>query len=391
MAGWPDRHRMTLVGLISLAVAMGIGRFAFTPLLPLMVTDGRLGIADGGVLASVHFAGYLMGALVAARLPVAPRPALKASLIGICAATLGMGLIDNLPAWMILRWLAGVLSAFVLVLVSSYHVRSLDAAGETRAQGWIFSGVGAGIAAAGLGTLAIMAGGWGSSAGWIGFGLASLVLVLAVLPGMGSELAPAGGKSGHRDGARGPLQWRLIVPYAATGLGYIIPATYLPVMAREIIQSPLVFGWAWPIFGVAALISTVISSRLQARFSNRRIWIASQLVMALGMLLPAVYPHIASVMITGLAVGGTFMIITMMGMKEAHRLAPPPDATRQIAAMTAAFASGQILGPVVAGYLYASTGALSAPLALTSLVLIATVAPLFWRPQAPGSGEVTQR
>ena len=69
----PERDptcRIVLVGLAGLAVAVGIGRFAFTPLLPMMLADGIIAIPGGGLLATVHFVGYLMGALTAARVPV---------------------------------------------------------------------------------------------------------------------------------------------------------------------------------------------------------------------------------------------------------------------------------------------------------------------------------
>lgn len=59
--------RVVLVGFRSLALAMGVGRFAFTPILPMMRADGLLSITDGGYLASVHFLGYWLGAVSAAR------------------------------------------------------------------------------------------------------------------------------------------------------------------------------------------------------------------------------------------------------------------------------------------------------------------------------------
>ncbi|MCK5364104.1 MAG: YbfB/YjiJ family MFS transporter, partial [Gammaproteobacteria bacterium] len=84
--------RITLIGLVALALAMGIGRFAFTPMLPLMQDDGLLGVSSGGLLASGHFLGYLMGAMSAARVRLAPRSMLQLSLLLIGISTLGMGL-----------------------------------------------------------------------------------------------------------------------------------------------------------------------------------------------------------------------------------------------------------------------------------------------------------
>ena len=156
------------------------------------------------------------------------------------------------------------------------------------------------------------------------------------------------------------------------GLGYIIPATYLPVMAREIVQSPLIFGWSWPVFGAAAFVSTLLAARFQKRYSNRQIWAASQVVMAMGLLLPVIHPHIFTIITAGLCVGGTFMIITMTGMKEAHRVAPPEDVMRHIAVMTAAFATGQMIGPVFASSVYDLTQSFSVSLIIASAILVIT-------------------
>jgi predicted MFS family arabinose efflux permease len=160
------------------------------------------------------------------------------------------------------------------------------------------------------------------------------------------------------------------------GLGYIIPATYLPVMAREIISSPLIFGWTWPIFGAAAFLSTLIAARFHQRYSNRQIWAACQVVMAVGLLLPVVYSHILTIIIAGLCVGSTFMVITMTGMQEAHRIAPKEEVMRHIAVMTAVFATGQMLGPVFASSLYGLTESFSLTLVITSALLLVTAATL---------------
>ena len=158
--------RTALVGLIALAIAMGIGRFAFTPLLPMMRDDGLVSIGGGGLLASVHFLGYLAGALSAAGLPASPRVLMRTCLIAIAVATAGMGLTDQFTFWAVLRFLAGVFSAWTLVLISNHWVKQLTEAGRTDLHGWVFSGVGAGIALAGIGCVAMMASGLASAPGW---------------------------------------------------------------------------------------------------------------------------------------------------------------------------------------------------------------------------------
>ena len=365
--------RIALVGLASLGLSVGIGRFAFTPLLPMMRADGLLGVTGGGWLASVHFLGYWLGALVAARVPCPPRVLLRLSLLVIGLGTIAMGLTESYVAWLVLRWLAGVCSAWALIIVSNYYIRHLADSGNKALQGWVFAGVGGGIALAGLICLVFMVAGTGSMASWQIIGAATLVGIAVVSFSIGSEL-PTGRPAPRRshDGST-PLNWRAIIAYSASGMGYTIPATYLPYMARETIHDPLVFGWVWPIFGVAALLSTVLAGRLHNRFSPLNQWIVCQIVMALGLLLPVLDGGIVTLTVSGLCVGGTFVIVTMAGMQEMHRTAPADDAMHHIAAMTTGFATGQMIGPVFASTLHDLTGSFAPSFAITSALLVATV------------------
>ncbi len=364
--------RITLSGMIALGLAMGIGRFAFTPLLPLMLSDRLIDIGQGGWLASANFLGYLMGAVSATWLRLPPRAALRAALIAIGIATLGAGLTHSYPLWLAMRWLCGLCSAWVLMVVSNYTMRALAQQGRAELQGWVFSGVGSGITVAGLACLAFMVSGIDAMAAWRDIGVVTLAVAIALALLMGPEIPlQASGAARHASG-RSPIAWRVVIAYGAAGIGYIIPATYLPVMAREIVASPLVFGWSWPMFGSAAFVSTLLVARLQDSASNRTIWAISQSVMAIGLMLAAIAPDIVTIIIAGLCVGGTLMIITLIGMKEVHRTVPPDDAMRHIAVMTIAFAGGQMIGPVFASSLHQATGSFTAPLLAASVVLLLT-------------------
>ena len=358
-------------GLIALAVAMGIGRFAFTPLLPMMQGDG-LSLEHGGWLATANYVGYLAGALWAAAHPVRSDRAIRLALAAIGVTTLAMGLVQGFAAWVLLRAAAGVASAWTLVHVSSWALARLQA---PLLMSLVYSGVGAGIAFAGLACLLLMGLGSGSGAAWIALGAVALAASAAIWRQFGAH-------ENSRPSAAGRL-WRrdsavLVLCYGAFGFGYIIPATFLPAMAKAIVPDPALFGWAWPVFGAAAALSTLAAAPLTALAGNRRVWIGSHLIMAPGVAAPLFIPGIGGVLVSAVCVGGTFMVATMAGLKEARALAGA-EAARLMGAMTAAFAAGQIAGPVAASLWLRAGGSLPAVLwaavallVVSALVLLAT-------------------
>jgi predicted MFS family arabinose efflux permease len=380
LAAAPDRARspaaVAAAGLVALAVAMGVGRFAFTPILPLMQEDAGLSVAAGGWLASANYAGYLAGALSAIGFQLRAATAIRGGLVAIGLTTLGMGLDAGFAVWVVLRALAGVASAWVLVSVSAWCLERLAALRAPMLGGTVFAGVGTGIAAAGALCLALMHVSASSAQAWIALGILSLAFAAVVWPILGDGATSA---TPARPGERG-LRWggesvRLVLCYGAFGFGYIIPATFLPVMAKQVVQDPAVFGWAWPVFGVAAAVSTLAAAALPKLVANRHLWILGHLVMAFGVALPVFWPGVVGIMLAALLVGGTFMVITMAGMQEARRIAGE-HGRALMAAMTAAFALGQIAGPLSVSFVVGADGGFSAALLVAALLLAASASAL---------------
>ena len=117
-------------------------------------------------------------------------------------------------------------------------------------------------------------------------------------------------------------------------------------MTKNALHGSSAFVWSWPVFGTAAAIATLSVAALRQRMGNRSLWGFSHWVMAIGILLPAVRPNVATVFTAALLVGATFMVITLVALQEAKPVAGS-YATVLIAAMTCAFAIGQILGPLM--------------------------------------------
>jgi predicted MFS family arabinose efflux permease len=168
------------------------------------------------------------------------------------------------------------------------------------------------------------------------------------------------------------------------GFGYILPATFLPVLARGVVDDPRLFGLAWPVFGATAALSTVLAARLLQGSNRMRAWAVCQLLMAVGVLLPAAWTNAWTIAASALLVGGTFMVITLAGVQEMRaRAATPGDAAALVGHITAAFALGQIAGPVVAAILLRlGPEGLAFALATGASALFATSAWL-WRSSRP--------
>jgi predicted MFS family arabinose efflux permease len=369
----PDRMtRAALGGLTALAIAMGIGRFAFTPLLPMMQGDAGVTMVEGGWLASANYVGYLLGGLCAVAMRLSPPRAIRIGLAVVGFSTLAMGFSSHMAAWLVLRTLAGIASAWVLVFASAWSLDRFQAVSSRSRQAFlgatVFAGVGIGIAIAG-GACAVLSIVHGRSAlAWIVLGILSLAGSIAIW----NLFEPIPAAPAARAAAR--LSWnsetaRLVTCYGAFGFGYIIPATFLSAMARDAASDPAIYGWSWPMFGAAAASSTFAAALLRRRLSDRWIWIAGHIAMAAGVVVPLAWHGLGGIVVSALLVGGTFLVVTMVGMQEARRVAGP-QSRPLIAAMTSAFAAGQIAGPLVVSALAARGAGFAPALCIAGAVLL---------------------
>ena len=369
----PSAIQLAFAGMLTLAVAMGIGRFAFTPILPMMQTDAGLSLEAAGWLASANYVGYFLGALSAIWMRVSAAIVIRFALVAIALLTAGMGVTHDQFAWLVFRGLAGIASAWALIFASAWVLQFLATRGKERLSGIVFGGVGLGIVVAGGFCLIFLRFSWPSDQAWIALGAVAFLLTMVSWPtyrttsdikvrGLDAQQTPTEAPLGSRG-------YVLVACYGLFGFGYIITATFLPVMARHAIADPALFGWAWPIFGSAALVSTLAAGWLSARLSNRRVWAIGHVLMAIGVAVPVVWPSIAGIVLSSLCVGGTFVVVTLAAMQEARRVAPANPASL-MAVMTTAFAIGQILGPVLVSFVASAQRGLDDLLIAASTLLV---------------------
>ena len=153
---------LALGGLLALAAAIGIGRFVYTPILPPMTAALGMPKATAGFIASANFLGYLTGALLAAT-PFVPGSRRKGLVVALAVSALttgAMGLASSTAAFLVLRFVGGVASAFALVFASALVLDRLAAAGRSELSAVHFGGVGTGIAISAALVSALMRLGW---------------------------------------------------------------------------------------------------------------------------------------------------------------------------------------------------------------------------------------
>lgn len=372
----PDAPRGTIeaiAGFLALALAMGVGRFAYTPMLPPMLDGSSLTLSGAGFVASANFAGYLAGALLATRSTIARRRVfwLRAGIAATVLTTAAMAIDAGAWTWAVVRFIAGIASAFVLVFASAVVFASAAREGRPMLGALLYAGVGLGIVTS---TLLIDTGrdaGWSFSLLWTT--LAGLALLFAIAPWRELVAPPRPAPAAARQTARASAERReldrLVWSYGCLGFGYVITATFIVVIARGLPDARTVELWTWMIVGIAGAPSNWFWTRVAQRVGVYRAIVAAFVLEAIGVALVAIGRHAIALYVGAALLGGTFMAITALGLAQARSLAPDrPDET--IARMTVAFSIGQIIGPAIAGWMAERSGSFVAPSWIAVVVLL---------------------
>lgn len=362
---WAERPAaIALAGMLALAVAMGVGRFAFTPLLPMMLHDGTVTLAGGSWLATANYVGYLVGALVCMAFPwVAPRgydrwhPARLARAGLVATVLLTAAMVLPLPAtWPSLRFGAGVASAFVLLNTAAWCMVRLAQLGCAPMGGLIFCGPGVGIVLTGVATSIMVQMGWRAASAWGVFALLAVllcVLIWPVLQGRAVKPQAMAQAASVQAGGTQAARWLHAVAYGLAGLGYIVTATFLPVIARGVL--PAGSPWPdlfWPMFGAGVAVGAALSTRAPAGWDRRWLLVVLYAMQALGIGVGLWWPTALGFALGSVLLGLPFTAITFYGLQEARRLWPA-SADSFASLITAAYGLGQIAGPPMVAWLLA--------------------------------------
>jgi Uncharacterised MFS-type transporter YbfB len=329
-------------GAAALAVSMGIGRFVYTPILPLMIREAGLSKSFGASLATANYAGYLLGALAGIVAPALVRSTrvMRIALVTTVATLALMPATHDYTAWFVLRLVAGAASALVFMFTVSAMLPHLQEAHHL--VGWGFGGVGAGIALSGV--LVLITGSTSTwSAAWWSSALATVVLSGIAWPLAPPEPEDRAFLAPNPD--RPPVhRWftALFAAYSLEGIGYIIAGTFLVAAIGQ--NSPEWAGTAaWILVGICAIPASAIWASLGRRWTRPSLLLAALLLQAIGIGLPAVVGGIVPALVGAALFGSTFLGIGSLALALGAHLQYP----RATALLTTGYSAGQILGPQI--------------------------------------------
>ncbi|WP_339435658.1 MFS transporter [Pseudomonas orientalis] len=369
---------------VALMMAMGIGRFALTPQMPHLLSEGQIDLTGAGLIAAANYLGYFVGAVdsIFARSHHHIKGRLYGGLWLCVLLTLASFWAHGFWPHLLLRFGTGVASAWALVMITSLSQPLAIAAGRPRLGALVFAGPGLGIVLTGLLALGSNLLGQSSATLWLVYGAVALVMLLAILPFLPTPttLAAPASNAGN-NGSIAHLGWI----YFLFGLGYIIPATFLSQMATAQFKGAWQADLFWPCFGLAAAMGVVIASLRRKDPNTTRRWLMTTLWLQAAGVFTCLLGNAWGLALGVLLCGAPFLACMQLVMARLREIAPH-GYQRSTGLLTASFAIGQLSGPLLASVSSHLSGGLQPALVIAGCgLLVAGGVVLSQRPEGSAS------
>ena len=367
---------LALAAALSLgaAVSLGITRFAYGLLLPAMREDLGWTYTLAGAMNTANAMGYLLGALVTPWL-LKRRTPVELLVVGSLLASLfmaGSGFFVDAPSLLSQRLLAGVASALVFISggLLAAQLGALAPKHMGLLLGLYYGGSGLGIVLSALLVPAMLQAAsdvphgwawawWALAAGclaatgvlaWVGRPISQILQALT-LP-VSSTLDSA---------AQRRFKWQNFLPglagYMLFGMGYIGYMTFVVALLREQGAAPQAVTVFYSLLGVAVIASSRIWAGLLDRYKGGQALAILNALLGCATVLPALTNAWPLVLLSGVMFGGVFLSVVASTTALVRHNLPQDQWVAGISAFTIVFATGQIIGPAVVGWIADGLGA----------------------------------
>jgi predicted MFS family arabinose efflux permease len=376
-----ERLKVLSAGILSLILTLGIARFAYTPLLPLMQQQAGLGISEAGWLASINYIGYLCGAVSASLISnlILKDRLYRLGLIVALITTAGMAITENIWAWALMRFFAGLSSAAGLLLGSGLILNWLIRHDHRSELGIHFSGIGAGIAICAA-AVELMKAHLDWSQQWQLLTLLGLFLLFPAWRWLPPPDTTTVTRSGHSMADKPPgrrfLQLFMVV-YFCAGFGYVVSATFIVAVVDQLPGLKGLGAWTFLILGLAATPACIIWDLIARKTGYLNAIIVAFLFQMIGILLPILMANLVLSMVGAAFFGFTFIGIVSLVLTMAGRYYPTRPA-KMMGKMTVSYGIAQILAPAVTGAIATGSGNYHDGLYLATVLMGLGLILLWW-------------
>ncbi len=359
MTSQAERIKVLTAGIVSLILMLGIARFAYTPMLPIMQQQAGLGIAEGGWLAAINYMGYLSGAVIASLISnlILKDRLYRIGLIVAIVTTAGMGITDNLWLWALFRFFAGLSSAAGLLLGSGLIMNWLIRNDFRSELGIHFGGLGLGIAFCAF-TVQVSSDALNWHEQWYLLTATGVLLMIPAwrwLPPPDTSNISRSGQPMQDNPPGKNFQRLLMAAYFCAGIGYVVSATFIVAIVEQFPELQGKGHWTFMILGLAAAPACVMWDLIARRIGVYNSLLIAFVIQIAGILLPVVYPTAAATIAGAALFGATFIGIVSLVLTIAGRYYPTRPA-KMMGKMTITYGIAQIIGPAITGVLAEQSG-----------------------------------
>ena len=361
---------LILTGIAALTIAVGIGRFSYTPILPYMISELNLTTTEAGLIASSNYLGYLLGSLI----PIFPqfpkniRSIFIYSIFISIISLFAMGLTNTFEVFMLIRFIHGVFSAFVLILGTSLIVSHVQKKGKLFLGTAHFSGVGLGMALSAIvvSYLGFLNFTWDEL--WFSIGILAIMLSFQIIKYTPIQKAEV--KYNLKSKNKTNLGFSLItISYGLYGFGYVAFGTFISTMSRLTPGLEKTEPYVWFVVGVTGIPSVFFWNWFGSKIGNDIGLFLANLILGLGVLFSVLINNEFGIFISCILFGLSFVPITSMCLLEGQKRFSGSFIV-STAILTFSFSIGQMIGPYLSGLLTDYYGSFFFSMIISGIVLI---------------------
>ncbi len=383
-------------GVCALVLTMGVSRFSYTPMLPIMQEETILGIASGGWLATIHYLGYLFGVLATLK-----TESLKSrqtfyffGLLLSVISTFMMALAENFLLWSLARFIAGFCGAAGIIICAGLVMQWVtENTSQTPQMGKLFAGAGIGIVLSALSSMVFNLFHLKWNEQWLAYGVIGLFLffpawILRPKLTVDKEKVDINLhqhkkiKSDNLD-TRPRDFYKLLTMYFFAGFGFVVSATFTVAIVKTNPQIGSIGDFVWLLVGLSSVPSVVIWDKVERNFGMLKALCFALGFHSISLFLTAFYSNLAILVVSAFLFGISNLGVVSLTMTLAGRECPE-NPGKEMAKLTIAFAFALVVGPSIAGMLAESNGTYFSALLLSALMLVSGIVLLLMRDRRIG-------